>query len=207
MNIESSIMKVCGHCKVKRSTSEFWKNKTGLQSYCKDCLRTKNSEWRKSNPERSRKFSLAWYSKNKEHALGKNKEWVAANRDRKRKTQAAWFRNNNVRHAGNSKRWRHKNPEKAKRSKFLQKLKCRGITEQAYQSMWEAQGHVCAVCGADVPGKRDWHLDHDHITGKVRGILCNMCNTGLGLFRDSADNLLRAAAYLRRSRDENGNSS
>ncbi len=44
------------------------------------------------------------------------------------------------------------------------------------------------------------HIDHDHSTGKVRGLLCSCCNTGIGMFKDNPDVLDRAAFYLVRSR-------
>jgi hypothetical protein len=54
------------------------------------------------------------------------------------------------------------------------------------------QGGTCAICGRPDPE----HVDHDHDTGAVRGILCVNCNGGLGQFRDSIDSLLIAASYL-----------
>lgn len=58
------------------------------------------------------------------------------------------------------------------------------------------QGDLCAVC-REAPAA---HLDHDHVTGEVRGILCLNCNGGLGQFRDRVDIMLRAIDYLERTR-------
>ena len=65
-------------------------------------------------------------------------------------------------------------------------------------AMLKKQDGKCAICGARTPGsgKKMWSIDHDHATGEVRGLLCGTCNTGLGMFKDSADNLRAAANYL-----------
>ncbi|MEU3457564.1 endonuclease VII domain-containing protein [Micromonospora sp. NPDC006766] len=68
-----------------------------------------------------------------------------------------------------------------------------GIGEKEVQELLAEQGGVCAVCGAPDPE----HVDHDHRTGWVRGILCFNCNGGLGQFRDSPARLTRAITYLR----------
>lgn len=62
-----------------------------------------------------------------------------------------------------------------------------------YQKMWNSQDGKCAIC--DTSEKLD--VDHDHATGKVRALLCQAHNKGLGLFTDSPDLLERAASYLR----------
>lgn len=73
-------------------------------------------------------------------------------------------------------------------------------TEQAANSLLDAQGFVCAVCGEpDGVGKVDSKrlaLDHCHASGKLRGMLCYACNVGLGYFRDSPARLIAAARYL-----------
>lgn len=70
-----------------------------------------------------------------------------------------------------------------------------GITVEQYESMLAAQGGVCAICGGPQTGK-NWHVDHDHETGEVRGILCHGCNHALGGARDNPDTLIAAAKYL-----------
>ncbi len=62
------------------------------------------------------------------------------------------------------------------------------------------QGGVCAICR--IKPRRPLELDHCHSTGKVRGLLCNPCNIGLGLYHDDPDRLLTAVAYLLASRHD-----
>ena len=111
----------------------------------------------------------------------------------------------------NEKRWRDANPEKVKakndrnyerfavsrRNSQLKKLY--GITHADYEALLESQGGVCAICGADSPrrvGRENLSVDHCHDTGKVRGILCEPCNIGLGRFDDDPKLLRSALEYL-----------
>lgn len=66
-----------------------------------------------------------------------------------------------------------------------------------YWRMHENQGGCCALCGEPERGKRGMlHVDHDHATGSVRGLLCHHCNVALGHFRDDPDRLQAAIDYL-----------
>ncbi|WPH58144.1 endonuclease VII [Streptomyces phage Alone3] len=56
------------------------------------------------------------------------------------------------------------------------------------------QEYPCAICGESDTSKL--HIDHDHVSGAVRGVLCQLCNTALGAFRDDPVRLTRAVAYL-----------
>jgi hypothetical protein len=68
---------------------------------------------------------------------------------------------------------------------------------QQYDEMLEAQGGCCALCGSDFPGGRGrFVVDHCHDTGRIRGLLCNLCNVGLGALRDSPQLLQKAIHYL-----------
>lgn len=73
-----------------------------------------------------------------------------------------------------------------------------GITQSQYDALLDAQGGRCAICQSDTPGGRwpTFHVDHDHITGKVRGILCKKCNVALGMFGDTLAGVQRAVDYL-----------
>lgn len=69
-----------------------------------------------------------------------------------------------------------------------------GLTEAEYDQMLAEQGHACAICGS-VPDYR-LRVDHCHATGRVRGLLCNRCNFGLGWFNDDPERMRRAAIYV-----------
>jgi len=79
-----------------------------------------------------------------------------------------------------------------------------GLTVDEFDAL-VARG--CGICRSPVPGKTNWHIDHDHAhcPGShgcaycVRGVLCELCNPGLGLFRDSPELLRSAAEYIERS--------
>ena len=74
-----------------------------------------------------------------------------------------------------------------------------GLEIEDYHRMLEQQDHGCAICGTKDPGSRcrNFHVDHCHETGKVRGLLCHKCNRALGLFDDNIQRLENAANYLK----------
>ena len=73
------------------------------------------------------------------------------------------------------------------------------MTMEDYDGLHEEQEGMCAICGAMEGGttrSRKLHVDHNHTTGDVRGLLCNECNTGLGKFKDDTAILKNAITYL-----------
>ena len=95
------------------------------------------------------------------------------------------------------KRWTAKN--RAAYLRRLLRLACerRGITLEQYDQMLAAQKGLCAIC-EEPPDHARLFIDHCHKTGKVRGLLCSVCNRGLGHFRDRVDLFLSAVSYLKR---------
>ncbi len=71
-----------------------------------------------------------------------------------------------------------------------------GITIEEYEQMLKDQNGVCKICKGPDPAGKDFAVDHCHVTGKVRGLLCQNCNTSLGLMKDSHVNLSNAINYL-----------
>ena len=93
-------------------------------------------------------------------------------------------------------RWRAQNPERYAAARAAERT-AYGLSVEELDAMLARQGGRCAIC-RDEPGDRRLGVDHDHATGRVRGLLCPRCNMALGLFRDNADALRAAAGYLER---------
>lgn len=84
-------------------------------------------------------------------------------------------------------------PERKRKGRDAYYQRTYGISADEFDLLLEKQGGVCAICAGPDPK----HLDHDHATGEIRGILCVNCYHGLGKFFDDVDLLERAVAYLR----------
>lgn len=128
----------------------------------------------KKDPEAKRAYRRAYYAANRDRIL-------AQQRERSRKN----YQQNKAAYADRGRRTR---------------LKTYGLTEVDYQRMLATQNGRCAICGT-TQGRRksDDHplyVDHDHKTGKVRGLLCQPCNSALGMFEDDPERLRKAIAYL-----------
>ncbi len=81
-------------------------------------------------------------------------------------------------------------------------LKRRGLELDQFHARFESQDFSCAICGDELVlgGKRGAHVDHCHVTGKVRGILCARCNLGIGNFRDDPSHMVTASQYINKWR-------
>ncbi len=77
-----------------------------------------------------------------------------------------------------------------------------GLSREAYEALEADQAGLCAICNQPPSGKDSktdgLAVDHDHITGKARGLLCHRCNHGIGSFRDNPALLIEAINYLLR---------
>jgi hypothetical protein len=81
----------------------------------------------------------------------------------------------------------HKELDKIYQAKFRY-----GLNKQEYLNLMTIEN--CQICGKDIKDKK--YIDHCHSTGMIRGILCNNCNTGLGMFKDSKDVIQKALNYI-----------
>lgn len=101
--------------------------------------------------------------------------------------------------AKSMREWRSNNPERYSYNRKRHLLTQYNLTPEEFTYMVLEQGGVCGICGL-VPSAL--YVDHDHLTGKVRGLLCQKCNSGLGFLGDSLDGLGKAISYLQRTTEE-----
>lgn len=101
------------------------------------------------------------------------------------------------------KRYFEKNKEKVLLGRRRTTLKKRyGITPEEFDEMLAGQNGACAICETTEPEGRYgvFAVDHDHQTGKVRGILCSKCNSALGQMGDNEEGVLKFLHYLQSSK-------
>lgn len=91
---------------------------------------------------------------------------------------------------------------KINRKKY-QYLRNYNITLEEVKALKEKQNNACAICFKPFTNSKKTHIDHDHYTMKVRGILCSNCNLGLGNFKDDIESLQEAIRYLSRRETAN----
>ena len=97
--------------------------------------------------------------------------------------------------------WRENNPEKIKRT--INKSKCKTLGLQHMTEhillLMDSQKE-CLICKTHVDICGTLHIDHDHITGEFRGLICLTCNAGIGMLKDSPEILAAAIEYLKKPR-------
>lgn len=107
-----------------------------------------------------------------------------------------WMENNLEKKRLSDKNWRAKQDKQYIRDRnFIIKLSKLGITLEEYNNLVKIQNGKCAICLKSEKNKK-LAIDHDHKTGKIRGLLCFRCNFGMTWFNENADNFDRALTYL-----------
>jgi hypothetical protein len=160
--------KRCSKCGVVQPLENFYMEKTAKDGYRNDC--------KACFAERARERYLL----KADEIKARVKKWQEENPER---------------HAENQARWRDSGGKaRSNRKSYLKRTF--NLTLEDYDQMVAAQDGGCAICG-DAPDEgKTFHIDHEHETGEVRGLLCQRCNHALGLFRESNDLLYAAAEYL-----------
>lgn len=165
----------CKSCLVKKPLTEYYRDpryRKGRIYHCKSCRYAKSNEWRRNNPDRSREYQRKYRRKDPERTKQIRKAWMAKNRDRQLMLR---------------------------RSRRLTRLY--GLSIKKYEALVEKCGGVCQICGDEPRGRfKKLHVDHDHKTGKFRGLLCVGCNRAIGYLSDSVKRAMAVVRYLKKHR-------
>jgi hypothetical protein len=99
-----------------------------------------------------------------------------------------------------SANWKHGRSQTKEYDLELHMKRNYGLNFAEYDAMLESQKGLCAICSSPPPDhhKKRLNIDHCHASGRVRGLLCDACNRGIGLLKDSPDLMLKAISYLAR---------
>jgi hypothetical protein len=193
--------KRCSACGQLKPCSEFYKNRStadGLQECCRIChleaqrrsvlkRKTVSPPPKKRCPRCDRVVLLAGWNKNKASFDGLQVYC-------KECSHAASSRAYHKRKAADPE-WYERQKKACVRRDLRRTLRLHGVDEEAYEAL-VARG--CSICGGLPNGTGRYAFDHDHTTGKFRGLLCSVCNAALGGFKDDVELLMNAAEYLRR---------
>ena len=124
-----------------------------------------------------------WVSMNREKMRAHSKRDYRKHKEARRASRRAWSKANLGRNVAKNLRLKY------------------GISTEEWEQLYREQNGLCAICGG-VPGgsAKKLHVDHDHATGRVRGLLCHACNIAIGLMRDDSERLRKATEYVERHR-------
>jgi hypothetical protein len=113
----------------------------------------------------------------------------------KKEYMKKYYEDNKEAYRAKNQKWHEENKDKRKNDKLFSRY---NLTLEAYKTMFDDQNGCCAICRKhQVEVVKTLCVDHDHITGKVRALLCDDCNKGLGQFKDNPELLEVAAKYLK----------
>ena len=169
--------KLCFSCVEYKPTSCFHKakkEKDGFQYHCIDC---------------SKKYHAKRYVEQKDKLKIQLKKYKEENKEKLEVASLLWKKNN---------------PDKVKKYQRTTNLRKFGLSYEDYEQMHKQQKGLCAICNnpetfvhSKTKELARLAVDHCHLTGKTRKLLCKNCNTGLGSFKDNQDVLLKAMQYLK----------
>ena len=178
------MFKTCNKCKQEKTIDEFGKDvsrRDGYRYICKKCDSVRIHELRQKNPNH---FT----------------DYYAKNKDKIRKTRRKHYKKNRIKilkeNRINNKVYYEMHQEQLRLSSKKKHLKKKyGLTMEDIQVMLIKQHSTCAICTQPF-GTGRICVDHDHITNKIRGLLCHRCNSGIGLLGDNIAGLYKAINYL-----------
>ena len=170
--MQANELKKCSRCGFTKRADEFPRNSRANSGYdytCKQCQKARHLKYALNNKEKMKIHSREYYKK-KRAGIDQSKPLLPIEERKLRDKEMA--------------RWRDM------KRKY-------GISREEFTALWENQNGKCLTCGVELTlTKAGYTIDHDHTTGKVRGLLCRMCNRVIGMLKDSPEIFHSIAGYL-----------
>lgn len=163
-------MKRCKHCQESKPLDQFYGDKKARDGRRPECKKCTAA------------IRAAKYAADPQKYIARVKRWQQDNSERLNAYRRDY----------------RKRPDRKRADRDGHLRRKFGIGLRDYEVMLFVQYGGCLLCGDPPPENGSLHVDHDHDTGEVRGLLCVSCNNALGAFKDSREILLRAVAYVDR---------
>ena len=141
-----------------------------------------SKEYRKKNKKKLKEYKKNYFQEHREREIKKNKEWIKNNLEKHREHNRSYAKKHKERIKTYGRKWSIKKTYK--------------ISYEDWLKIWESQDGKCAICGESFVKPSDAHTDHNHKTGKIRGLLCRNCNIAVGLFKDNPELTIKATEYI-----------
>lgn len=208
MNRVISSLTVCKDCGVPKPPGEFYFIGERQRKVCKDCQKTRDKKYNRKGRAARRHHpkpvapSIAGTRVCREcrveSVIESFPEYVSSKNGKKYRRHYCvncardTYRS---RDAVRGRRVRVFNPEQQKDRRLMKQY---AVSLLEFREMLASQQWKCSICQMEFEAERDACVDHSHSTGAVRGLLCNFCNTGIGLFRENAVFLASAIEYIKK---------
>lgn len=170
-------MMMCKSCYIEKPQTDY----SNHRHTCKMCISDRWKRWYEANPEKHKKSVHEYYVRNKTVRAKKIEKYRQEHREQIRLWHKEYYIKNKV----------------AIRDHTLQKLFKTTLIE--YNEMFIVQNGKCATCGKHQSElKASLHLDHNHETKEIRGLLCSSCNLILGQVKENITTLENMITYLKK---------
>ena len=149
----------------------------------KEKIAEQQKEWKEKNKEKIAEHNKIYNEKHKDKITEKKKEYYENNKDAINQRNKEYYEDNKDKITEQHKEWRENNKDKATKCSRIATWKSRGVISDDYESLYEYYLNVefCELCDVELVeglyGNNKKCLDHDHITGEFRNVLCCWCNT------------------------------
>lgn len=197
--------KKCSKCGQQKTPTEF----SDGRNQCKACRNASSSISKKRNADYYHEYDKRRYEEAKANPVGasvtgsktcyqckETKSVTEFHRGNARSTDGRQGQCSDCHNAVETERYRAQpyNPQKRREQKLRHNY---GITLDDYQQMYDRQQGCCAICGSSGTIKA-LSVDHDHTTGRIRELLCHLCNSAIGYFLENPSSMRAAAKYIER---------